>query len=393
MIDTVKLWSPWLSHEAADAVSRFLFHTSKINCATGESEFELTAGELEGSWDSKIRIVLRYERPVSRVIPAQDVVSAKNARLKLGERKSIVVTEWLPSPPWLEIECSVHKLILGHNIEGGPEDFGQAMAWLVRYLGAALNVRLPAAWCWQVQRVDWAEVYKLPCEAIQEFMFGLRLCEFPRRLGKVVRYDTSVSAPGSSTMCKLYHKGPEVYKHERKRLIKHVGMEQYLELQNVAHERLRTEVGIKAPKLKRDFGHSPFVYEITSEYLRSVHDAEIARLLREGKSTMHTVRTHQDVLSRLQEVYKPELAGRLFGTWLQLATMGEGKVRRSMTKTSFYRQRNQLQEAGCAWLGSDIYVRPSSLPIDFSPVRSDPRRVTGEHPVIAVQYAQMRLAA
>src|SRR5205085_341409 len=62
-------------------------------------------------------------------------------------------------PPYLTIEGSVHKALLGHNIFGGPLHVSQACRWFVADVGARLGLALPPADAWEVGRVDWAEVY------------------------------------------------------------------------------------------------------------------------------------------------------------------------------------------------------------------------------------------
>jgi hypothetical protein len=157
---------------------------------------------------------------------------------------------------------------------------------------------------------------------------------------------------------------------------------------------MRAEVQIKARKLDDDFGHKPTVLEVTEDYLKPVHDREMARLIREGRSEMKTVRKQKDVLDRLHQLHDKRLAGLLFGTWFQLSTLGE-KVTRDHTKDrTFYRHRKQLQDAGVSWIGSNIVVLDNiaSLPQDFAPLRTDPRRLTGEDPAVVEKLAPYRAA-
>jgi hypothetical protein len=131
--------------------------------------------------------------------------------------------------------------------------------------------------------------------------------------------------------------------------------------------------------------------------LVAIYDREVARLLREGYSTMKTVRKHHEVRDRLFEVYGDNLrlAGLLFGTWLQLAALGEKATRDHMARRTYYLHRKQLQEAGVAWHGADVRIVEvaSVLPGDFSPVRSDPRRVTGEDAKVVELLAPYRRVA
>ena len=79
-------------------------------------------------------------------------------------------------------------------------------------------------------------------------------------------------------------------------------------------------------------------------------------------------------------MYSQKLSNHLFGTWMQLATLGERVVKHEMPARTYYRQRKQLTDAGCAWNASDVQIVPrhSTIPLGFAPVRSDPRRLTEE---------------
>lgn len=61
---------------------------------------------------------------------------------------------------------------------------------------------------------------------------------------------------------------------------------------------------IHALKLDRDFGHPPRVDEIEDQYLTGLHDREMRKLLKEGKSGMETVREHHAVADRLRAVHE-----------------------------------------------------------------------------------------
>jgi II/X family phage/plasmid replication protein len=133
---------------------------------------------------------------------------------------------------------------------------------------------------------------------------------------------------------------------------------------------------------------------VTQAYLEGVHDREAARLLKEAAGTMETVRTHREVSRRLQSTYQGELGNRLFGTWLQLAALGEKEVKRDMAARTFYRQRKQLIDAGCSWAATDVIIlKTSAVPQGFSPVRYDRRRLTEEAEQVKLQlYSYSRAA-
>jgi II/X family phage/plasmid replication protein len=384
-VDTVKLRSPHLTESVATLIESRLITRTAIDRPTGAVLYEITTGSLEGSWDSRVSVKVSREEWVS------------TRRLSNPKQVDTVLR---PCAPYVEIEGSVHKALMGHNVYGGPCDFLSSCRWFIADIALRLACDLPEADSWLVRRADWAEVYELPYEAIERYVHGLNNAAFPRR--KVTRYgDESIFCPGTTSTIKVYHKGPEFSKHDYRRLRSLMGSQQQerilFNLQHRANELLRVETTVKARKLDDDFKHPPTVREMTEAYLVTVHDREVARLLREGAAIMKTVRTHHEVRDRLYEVYSsnPRLAGLLFGTWLQLAALGEKVTREKLVKTTFYRHRSQLQEAGVAWHGADVHVVAVAtiLPADFSPVRSDPRRVIGEDPKVIELLAPFRKVA
>ncbi len=313
--------------------------------------------------------------------------------------------------PYIILECSAHKVLMGHNIYGGPTNFRETCVTILEIMEGILQVDLPGVATWLVQRVDWAEVYRLPFAGIQEFFEGIYTIQFPRRNKSASKHGShSLHIPGTTTTVKLYHKGPEFYEHDGKRLkrflsayytftnsittetpngrTRHCSInpevlnqmvnKKISALQRLANNRLRAEVGINSEKLDYDFGHRPQVHEVTDDYLKGVHDKEIMRLLKEGKSDMETVRKTKDVSRRLNAVYGDTIGNRLFGFWLQLAANGEEEVSRRMKRPSFYRNRKSLMDAGVNWTGSDVVIvaNDSALPKDFRPLRTDPRVCT-----------------
>ena len=348
----------------------------QVDCQSGEILYEITKGDLEGSWDSRISV-----KPMR-----EDYVLNKNNKPELH-----------PCPPYVVIECSAAKVMNGQNIYGNPVGFQDTCQKLLDRIGDMLDVSFPSAARWWVRRVDWAEIYTLPFAAIQEFFEGIYTIQFPRR--KASKYgDHAVYFPGSTTTVKLYHKGLEFAKHDNYRmkrfftnwrsqnpLIPANKNQEWVKrkiaaLQRLANNRLRVEVEIHADKLDADFGHKPLVREVTDVYLMALHDREIKRLLREGNEAMQTVRNSKVVLQRLTDFYGLVTAGRLHGFWYQLATHGENECRKQYTKTVFYRNRKLLVDAAVSWSGTDVKLIRSqgALPVDFAPLRTDSRLCTAQ---------------
>jgi II/X family phage/plasmid replication protein len=346
-----------------------------VSVGTGELNWEIVTGQLAGSFDHRVSVRVEREEWVgiegSRYPLLEKVLTGK-------ARKATAIK--LPCAPYIVLEGSVHKALLGHNVYGGPLPFALSACWFVDYVAAGLGVSLPYAEDWTVQRADWAEAYELPSfDACSEYIGGLNLARFPRR--KPIRYaDESLFFPGTTTAFKVYHKGPEFSNNDSKRLRAHLSDDELLELQQRANCILRLETSIKAKKLTADFGAKPTVVQVTREYCERVHDKETARLLREAKNDVEIVRTYREVSRRLHEKHDSRLANILFGTWIQLSAVGEEEVKGSMPLRTWYRQRKQLTEAAVSWHATDVHIeeRCSAVPRGFSPVRSDSRRLLDE---------------
>ena len=228
--------------------------------------------------------------------------------------KGRTYTEKRESAPYVHIEGSVHKALLGHNVFGGPLDPVAAAFWFITDISRRLDVTLPDAHWWVWDRVDWSEAYNLGSyDAVEEFIRGLSFARYPRR--KCLRYSSeSVMFPGVTTAMKLYHKGPEFYKHDNGRIEKMGGNRATL-LRSIAETLLRVEASIKSRKLKADYGRRPTVGLLSREYLETTHDREINRILAEGESDVEVVRKNEEVSNRLQSLYGTKLGNSLFGIW------------------------------------------------------------------------------
>lgn len=373
MLDTVKLESPPLDEGVAGRIENMLVRRSGVDMASGELLYEITAGDLEGSWDHRIAVRVLRERLV--VPPGQKM------------------PQLVASAPYVVLEGSIHKAMLGHNVYGGPEGLQEACAWFVDDFGIRVGVGLPKASRWLVRRIDWAEAYQLPdFESVQEYVWGLNSAEYPRR--SVARYGReSIFAPGRTTAVKAYHKGVEFSKHDAKRLRLALGKGPAAELQWYANQVLRWEVSVKAKKLDTDHGGKPRVQDVSDDWIRSLHYREVRRLIREGDSDVKTVRKQKDVRDRLISFYDARKAGLLLGTWHQLVTLGEAETRKHIADRTWYRHIRLLKEAGVSWVGSDVVVvSHSSIPEDFSIGPQSPYRLAGEAPEIAAALAPYRAA-
>ena len=396
-LDTVRIKSPYMARHIVDAVKAKGINYCQVKNETGEVQWEVTRTNLQGSFDSRIMVKPMYE----------DCQKAKSGK-----------PEWHPSPPYLIVECSIPKAMHGQNVYGVIEDIQTACENVRSLLQQLMGVELPHTANWTVQRVDWAESFQLPYQAVQEFFEGIYHVAFPRL--KMQKYgNESIFVPGTTTTIKIYHKGPEFQKNDRKRLAwvlrnffhearptnaapdwaQRQAYRKVAVIQRLANGRLRAEVEIHAEKLDYDFGHKPKVREVTTEYLQAVFDKEMGRLLREGSEGVNVVRTSLAVRDRLDARFAPELAGLLHGFWLGLATHGEDDMKKRSTRPTFYRRRKQLVDAGVSWLATDMQLierQGQTLPADFSTVRENARRCISqvrERPAFDYQRGLLQLAA
>ncbi len=386
MLDTVKLESPELGEDLAREIELRCVRRSAVEIGTGELLYELTTGSLQGSYDHRVSIRVMRSRLVQHKRQSFDRQS--------GRMVSTSSQVYELCKPYVLLEGSAHKAMLGHNVYGGPESVREACEWLVQDVGSRLGVELPNGAEWLVRRIDWAEVYELPdYAAVEEYVWGLNSAEYPRR--SVARYGReSIFAAGRTTAVKAYHKGPEFSKHDHKRLRGIMRDADLEDLQHYANRVLRWEVSVKAKKLDEDHGQKPRVSEISADYLRKLHYREVRRLVREGEAEVKTVRKQKDVRDRLLEVYDARKAGLLLGTWHQLVTLGEKETARAIADRTFRRHKQLLRDAGVTWIGADVLVVPrvSTLPADFSPTQRDPRRRAGEDPVVVAKLRELRAA-
>ena len=342
MIDTLKLHSPPLDRKTADTVHRQLDQHMKRKNETGEVYQDDVWADLQGPWDVPLRVSL---------LPAFDAPA-----------------------PFLIVEASVHKLLIGHNVLGGPIALQPAGRWLANLTAEMLGVPLRGGDEWLVERADLAEAYRLPPRSIEDIFIGMHHAQFPNR--EASRFgERGIKFSGDSTAVTLYHKGPEFSKKDMRRLVQ-VAPEDVAALRARAWETLRVEVQVKNSKLRYDFRNEPYLGKVTAEYLQNLYDHEVAKLSFDGIGTQPTVRTEQAVDARLREVYGKNKGRRLVTVWRSLATLGEKVVRREMLAQTFSRNREALLYAGCSWLVTDACGQPVTIPPDFRLVGESPYRST-----------------
>jgi hypothetical protein len=229
------------------------------------------------------------------------------------------------------------------------------------------------------RRVDWAEAFDVGPLAALEYVRAMARARYPKRKPLIYK-DEAVMFVGAPTW-KIYRKGEEFRKHDRKRLLM-VADERLTEaeifaLGDYADGILRVEVGIKAQTLDRAWA-SPTVGMVDSAWVLDEWERATMSVIREVASPVAVVRSADAVRSRLRSLYGTRLSGSLYGFWCDMSTRGEAAAKASESERSFYRKRGQLVAAGVSWLGTDVQllVNGSELPEGFAPTRFDSRRLT-----------------
>lgn len=351
MIDTIKICSPFISEEIASKIESLSLVKFAMDFETGVELYRFTNKELKGSYDHRISIQIKRERF------EKDLRTMKSYKTQCN--------------PYLVIEGSIHKFILGHNVLGGSDDIVTQVKYLLKYIEKEFEVVLPNYSLWELHKIDYSEVFYLEEAQIIELLRILKLSVYPRR--RQMNYGTSVMYPGTSTTLKIYWKGPEFKKHDRIRLQKLSNMNSKIKrLQRVANKILRIECSIKKEKLKRDLGIIPLVGEVSLEYIKFVYNQNLRRVVKESEVNMEIVRTYREIEQRLSLHYTKRQTNTLLNFWCRLSAIGEEQIREEISKATFYRNTKLLKMVGIVWLKTDVQlIENQILPVGFSLLNMD----------------------
>ncbi len=195
MIDTIKI-RVVISKIVREYLEKWCTVRQGINLRNGTLIYQIVVGELTGSFDSRLgfRFYQRYN-------------------------------EWGQILEYIEVNCSVHKLLLGHNCYGGTNDLQLCCQWLVGFIKnetamydditgeKSIFVDIPDWYQWELCGIHNAICFDLGSyEAVEYWLKCHQAAEYARR--KPVKYGlTGICARGSETTIKVYHKGVEFQAH------------------------------------------------------------------------------------------------------------------------------------------------------------------------------------
>lgn len=245
MIDTIRLEIRGLDPAQIAHISRKLDTLYRVSNGDGQVVYAITSGQLLGSWDYRVRLVLRdydyisveRDEPVSRI--GRHVIT-----------RSVKRTVRVDVEPYLLIEFSLSKFLYGHNLLNSSlvGDY-LGLYEFRRWLCIILGIDLPSLRSWRVTRLDVARNYRCLCS--DHALHTIRVfsgLNYPRRKRPAV-YDTSVRWGSSYCAVKVYHKGSEFKKHDAKRLVQFLDDDRLDFLRSYADEIVRFEVEFRKRKL------------------------------------------------------------------------------------------------------------------------------------------------
>jgi II/X family phage/plasmid replication protein len=159
--------------------------------------------------------------------------------------------------------------------------------------------------------------------------------------------DESVYLSGSTSTLKIYNKFLEFKKHDLKRLAKtNFDLNNYIDT-------IKGFVRFECEIYKRKFldyfkikDNKLLVNNVKYENLKEIWGVEFMKLLNFAGNDLNIVRGREAVLKRLQTLYKPSLVNTLYNFYSSIMLNGENDVKKFMSKTTYYRNKKYLLDAG-----------------------------------------------
>lgn len=316
MIDTIKIYT-----EIDKATYLSIYNTSIIktsyNKEDGEVFYEIINDHLEGSFDSRLSV-----------------------RVGCGSKYRFCNLGY-----YIEIEGSYHKLVRGYNSHNGFYNLQYISNSLIEMVELSYNIKLPNINNWFLQRCDIAICYDLKNQFnVKSYINSLSRCNYPRRKAKFY-YDESIYLSGTTTTLKIYNKLLEFKKHDINKLLNtDFNIENY---ENIINGFIRFECEIKKKKLQQLFNNEKHIKIINVVYedLKKIWSDEFMKLIKFIKNDLKIVRGREEVQNRLNTLFKPSKANRLYNFYCAIQLNGENVVKENTSRYVFYRNIKDLKSA------------------------------------------------
>lgn len=315
MIDTIKIYSE-INRNTYDKIkSKSILKSSKNN-NTGELLYEIINDHLEGSYDSRLSV-----------------------RVGCGSKYHFVNDGY-----FIEIEGSYHKIVNGYNSHNGYYDLQFISTNLIQIVELAYDIDLPDFSNWYLQRCDVAICFDLQNQDnVKSYINSLSRCKYPRRNIKFF-YDESLYLSGTTTTLKIYNKLLEFKKHDIKKFINtNFDLVNYT---NKISGFIRFECKIKKKMLVKLFNEKHIkIIDVNYTVLKNVWSEEFMKLLNIIERDLNIVRGRENVKKRLNDLYKPTKASRLYNFYCALQLNGQLDTKNSMSTRTYQRNVKELKNA------------------------------------------------
>ena len=316
MIDTIKIYCEIDNNTYLSIYNTSIVKTS-YNKEDGEIFYEIVNDHLEGSYDSRLSV-----------------------RVGCGSKYRFANQGY-----YIEIEGSYHKLVKGYNSRNGYYNLEFVSKSLIEIVELSYNIKLPTFDNWFLQRCDIAICYNLENQKnVKSYINSLSRCNYPRRKAKFY-YDESIYLSGTTTTLKIYNKLLEFRKHDLKKFLN-----TKFDIENYEKQILgfiRFECEIKKKKLQQIFNNISHIKikDINYEILKKVWCEEFMKVIKFINNDLKIVRGREEVQERLNTLYKPSKACRLYNFYCAIQLNGENIVKENTPKDTYYRNIKDLKTA------------------------------------------------
>lgn len=355
MIDTISIISPEIKSKAViDKINEFMtFKSYGVDLETGDIRYEFIKGNLEGSFDYRI---------------ALNIIEKELRPTQLANGDIVYVNKKLEYPR-IKVECSPHKLILGHNIFGFTDNISLIVRYLVNFLEKQMDVKLPRFCLWEIRRIDCANSFIVDDALEYIRQIGVYISRPYTGEKKPNKYgNTGINITSSYDCWKVYHKGIEFKNNDYKRLLKcdKILADRLLEFsKNI----VRIELEIRWRRLKEKFGgRYPRCNEINVEWLRSEWKMKTESILKmnlDGNKKYASEREVFNVISNSK--YSKKMKKSLYNSWLILARHGDLELKKFLGKSQYYEHRKILRSLNIVWVNGESDIIEIKEPIVFVP--------------------------
>ena len=216
---------------------------------------------------------------------------------------------------------------------------------LIDMVELSYNIKLPDISNWFLQRCDIAICFDLNNQKnVKSYINSLSRCNYPRRNAKFF-YDESIYLSGTTTTLKIYNKLLEFKKHDLKKFMN--SKFNLLEYISTIQGFIRFECEIKKKMLKKIYNNDKHIKIINVKYndLKNVWSEEFMKVLQFIKNDLDIVRGREEVLKRLNDIYKPSKANLLYNFYCAIQLNGLKDTKNNMSKPTYYRNIKELKQA------------------------------------------------